>query len=169
MLFAAVGCGPTTEADTGVSAKPVASLYPTKAQRKLATVKLLLGREEIVAEIARTEMQITTGMMFRESMEENEGMIFVFPYASQRAFWMKNTKLPLSVAYIDSEGRILEIHDLEPFNEESVPSRNAEVRFVLEMNQGWFERHGIKVGALMRTEHGSLMETFFGGMLPATR
>ena len=108
-------------------------------------------------------MQIMTGMMFRESMEETEGMIFLFARPQQTAFWMKNTKLPLSCAYIDSEGRILELHDLEPFNETSVPSKTADVRFVLEMKPGWFERHNIKVGALIQTEHGPLLSTFFGG------
>lgn len=131
-------------------------------QPKLPTVKLWLGaNKEVVAEIARSTPQVMTGMMFRASMAENEGMLFVFGDATRRSFWMKNTRLPLSIAYIDPEGVILEIHDLHPRNEIPVSSKSYAVQFALEMNQGWFERNKVGAGTVIRTEHGALAETFF--------
>jgi uncharacterized membrane protein (UPF0127 family) len=94
-------------------------------------------------------------------MAENAGMLFVFPGPHRASFWMKNTRLPLSAAYIDPEGVILEIHNLEPQNTNSVTAGSDRVQFVLETNQGWFDRHNIKPGVVIRTEQGSLRETFF--------
>lgn len=113
------------------------------------------------AEIAMTEKQVTNGMMFRSSMGEDEGMLFVFPVAHRTAFWMKNTLLPLSCAYIDPEGVILELHDLKPRDETLIHAVSDQVQYVLETKQGWFGRHGVDVGALVRTERGTLRDTFF--------
>jgi uncharacterized protein len=124
-------------------------------------VKLLIGNLELTAEIARTARQIETGMMWRTSMAEMEGMIFAFPDAGPRSFWMKNCPLPLSCAYIAADGTILELHDMKPFDESSIPSKSDRVQFVLEVNQGWFQRHGVKPGTLVSTDLGSLKETFF--------
>ena len=134
---------------------------PTAAQPKLPTIKLWIGAEEMIAEMALNGIQQQTGMMFRTNMAENEGMIFVFPYPHQASFWMKNTSLPLSAAYISPEGMILEIHDLEPHNTNSVKATAENVQYVLETSQGWFERKNIKPGSLVRTERGSLRKTFF--------
>lgn len=139
---------------------------PTHAQPKLPTLKLWIGAEELIAEVARSPREQQTGMMFRKSMEENEAMIFVLPVAREAAFWMKNTEVPLSLAYVDNEGKILEIYDLEPHNEESVPSKSDQVRFVIEVKQGWFKRHGIQPGTVAATEYGSLFDTFFVKRLP---
>lgn len=165
------GCQPPTEADTRAPSRVKAAdelALPTQAQPKLPTITLWLGSEILDAEIARTLKQITAGMMFRESMEENEAMLFVFPSDRQTAFWMKNTSLALSAAYLDRNGQILEIVQLDPFDETSKPSQSHQIRFVLEVKQGWFERHNVKVGATMKTEFGSLMGTFFKQPLPAT-
>lgn len=132
-----------------------------EAQPRLPGIKLWLGPHEISAEIARTTTQIATGMMFRESLGENEGMLFVFPQSSARSFYMKNTRVPLTCAYINSEGVIEEIHDMQPLDETPIPSESDAIQYVLEMNQGWFQRHGIQPGALLSTEKGSLRETFF--------
>jgi uncharacterized membrane protein (UPF0127 family) len=75
---------------------------------------------------------------------------------------MRNTLIPLSCAYIDTEGQILEIHDLKPRDETPVEAASANVRYVLETKQGWFDRNKIGVGTLVRAEAGSLTETFFG-------
>jgi uncharacterized membrane protein (UPF0127 family) len=134
---------------------------PQRAQSRLPTLKLWLGAEEIAAEIARTPDQIQTGMMFRTSLGEREGMLFVFPRPRQQSFWMKNVTVPLTCAYIDPEGTILEIHDMEPGEEKPIFSTSRRIQYVLEMNRGWFERHGIGKGVTIRTERGSLAETFF--------
>lgn len=133
------------------------------AQPKLPTVRLWLGDQELVAEIARRPVEIATGMMFRTRMPENTGMLFVFPDAQPRSFYMRNCVVPLSAAYIAPDGTILEIVDLQPGDERGVLSRADNIQFVLEVPQGWFGRHGIGPGTLIRTERGSLLETFFTG------
>ena len=135
---------------------------PTAAQPKLQTMKLWLGAEEMVAELALTGIQTQTGMMFRTNMAENAGMLFVFPEPYRASFWMKNCPLPLSAAYIDQEGVILEIHDLLPYNTNSVVASSDQVQFVLEANQGWFGRHHVTTGMVVRTERGPLAQTFLG-------
>jgi uncharacterized protein len=133
---------------------------PTAAQPKLQTMKLWLGAEEMEAELALTGVQQQTGMMFRTNLAENAGMLFVLPIPQQASFWMMNCPLPLSAAYIDPEGVILEIHDLQPFNTNSVVAASDRVQFVLETNQGWFRRHNVTPGMLVRTERGTLAATF---------
>jgi uncharacterized membrane protein (UPF0127 family) len=135
---------------------------PTAAQSKLQTMKLWLGAEEMVAELALTGEQQQTGMMFRTNLAENAGMLFVFPGPQRASFWMKNCPLPLSAAYIDPEGVILEIHDLQPHNTDPVVASSEQVQFVLETSQGWFGRHHVTTGMVVRTERGPLKETFFG-------
>ena len=131
------------------------------AQPKLHTVKLWIGSEVLVAEVAVTSTEVATGMMFRKEMGENEGMLFVFPRPQRIAFYMRNTLIPLSAAYISSEGNILEIHNLQPQDETPVPANSDEVQFVLEVKQGWFERHKVSVGTAVRTDFGSFQESFF--------
>jgi hypothetical protein len=133
---------------------------PTKAQPKLSTVKLWLGAEELITEMAISPIEQETGMMYRTNMAENEAMIFVMPFEQQASFWMPNCPLPLSVAYINTDGVIQEIHPLQPYNTNSVFSAAANIRFALETPQGWFDRHHISTGAVVRTERGSLKQTF---------
>ena len=124
-------------------------------------MKLWVGSQELVAELALNDRQRMTGMMFRTNMAENEAMLFVFPVPHRTGFYMKNTTVPLSAAYIDPDGTILEIHDLKPLEEKPVGASSDRIQFVLEVNQGWFERNKIGLGAVVRTEHGSLTDTFF--------
>ena len=133
----------------------------TNAQPKLPTVKLWLGPKEIEAEIASTTVQIATGMMFRKEMGENEGMLFVFLRPHRTAFYMRNTYIPLSCAYIDPDGTVLELHDMKPLDESQITAKSNDIQYVLEMKQGWFARNNISVGTVIRTEVGSLRDTFF--------
>ena len=98
-------------------------------------------------------------MMFRTNIAEDEGMLFALPVSQQTSFYMKNTLVPLTAAYIDPEGRILELHDLEPLNEKAVPSRSYRILYVLEMKQGWFARKGVVPGTIIVTEQGPLKDT----------
>jgi uncharacterized membrane protein (UPF0127 family) len=134
--------------------------YPTEAQPTLRTIKLWIGAEELITELAMSRKEIETGMMHRSSMGENEGMLFVFAGPQQIGFWMKNTLLPLSCAYIDPDGVILEIHDMYPLDEKPIVAKTDRIQYVLETKQGWFQRHKVGVGAIIRTERGSLAETF---------
>lgn len=134
---------------------------PTNAQPKLQTIKLWLGSQEVAAELAMSLPQIMTGMMFRQQMAENEGMLFVFGRAHRASFYMRNTLLPLSCAYLDSEGTILEIHDMKPLDETPIEAGSDNILYVLEMKQGWFDRNKVGTGSVVRTEVGSLPDTFF--------
>jgi uncharacterized membrane protein (UPF0127 family) len=135
---------------------------PTRAQPKLQTMKIWLGSEELNAELALTLLQQRTGMMFRTNLADNESMLFPLPYTQRAAFWMKNCPSALSAAYISPDGIIQEIHDLQPFNTNSVVAASDNIRFVLETPQGWFQKHQIRQGMMVATEHGPLMQTFFG-------
>jgi uncharacterized membrane protein (UPF0127 family) len=131
-------------------------------QPKLTTIKLWLGPKEIVAEQAIRPNEVQTGMMFRKEMGEDEGMLFVFGAPEHVSFWMRNTLIPLSCAYIDTSGTVLELHDMKPLDETPIEASSDQVQYVLEMKQGWFRRNQIGVGAVVRTERGSLSETYFG-------
>ena len=133
---------------------------PTAAQPRLPTIQLWIGAEKMTAEMALTEIQERTGMMFRTNVPENEGMIFVLDHPQQASFWMMNCPTPLSAAYIDVEGRILEIHPLNANDTNSVVSAAGNVQFVLETAQGWFDRHHVGAGTLIATEKGPLKKVF---------
>lgn len=133
-----------------------------KPQPKLRTVKLWLGSHELIAEIAHSPKEVQTGMMFRTSIAESEGMLFVFDYPHRASFYMKNTLLPLSCAYIDAEGIIVETHDMFPHVETPIVAGSDKIQYVLEVKQGWFQRNGVGPGTLLRTEKGTLRETFYG-------
>ena len=134
--------------------------YQDQPLINLYVLKLYLGAETLDAELALSIKEISTGLMYRKEMDENRGMLFVYPYVSDVAFYMKNTYIPLSVAYIDPEGVIQEIYDMEPLNEESVPSKSDNIRYILEVNQGWFAKHGIEPGTLITSEKGDLPDLF---------
>jgi uncharacterized protein len=140
--------------------------YLTNAQPRLQTMRLFIGLREITAELALKPIEIYTGMMWRTNMADGQGMLFVFADAAPRSFYMKNTYVPLSVAYIDPAGVIQEIHDLHPRNEDPVPSRAENIQFVLEVPQGWFARNKIVPGAAVRSEHGELKKIFSFSPLP---
>jgi uncharacterized protein len=112
----------------------------------LPTTKLEIGHASIDAEIANTPTSSERGLMYRSSMAENHGMLFVFDAPRKATFWMKNTKIPLSIAYLDTAGQILEIKSMKPFDETIVPSATDTVGYALEMNEGWFDRHGVSAG-----------------------
>ena len=101
-------------------------------------------------------------MMFRTNMAENEAMLFAFREPFQVSFWMKNTILPLSAAYISPDGTIQEIHDLQPEDTNSVTAASPNIQFVIETTQGWFKRHNVSAGAVVRSDQGSLMDLYRG-------
>jgi uncharacterized membrane protein (UPF0127 family) len=89
--------------------------------------------------IANTNESRSKGLMFQSSLKKNHGMIFIWPSSKKQCMWMKNTSIPLSVAYLSADGRILEIYDMVPFSEESVCS-SKKVRMAVEVNKGWFSK-----------------------------
>jgi uncharacterized membrane protein (UPF0127 family) len=157
-LLLAASCEEEKPAMPPIAPTPAQPANPVTgpAQPRLETIKLYLGAAELTVEIADENHERMTGMMHRTTMPENEGMLFVFPKQHQTGFWMKNTTVPLSIAYIDRASRVIEIHDLHPGNTEQVESRSARVQYALEVNQGWFAKNGIQPGTVLATERGSL-------------
>ncbi|MDO9358509.1 MAG: DUF192 domain-containing protein [Polaromonas sp.] len=115
-------------------------------QLDLQRVRLSAGMHQIDAQVALTPEQRQTGLMFRKEMPQHEGMLFVFSQPTQQCFWMKNTLLPLTAAFVADDGTIVNLEDMKPQTTEPHCSTKP-VRFVLEMNQGWFAKKGIKAGA----------------------
>jgi uncharacterized membrane protein (UPF0127 family) len=115
-------------------------------QDTLPTIELRVGGKKITAEVADEEQERATGLMFRETLGAHSGMLFVMPQPGPAGFWMKNTKVPLTIAYVDTRGVILELHDLEPHNENPVPSRFCTIAYALEMPRGWFTKNNIWPG-----------------------
>src|SRR5271165_3727900 len=115
----------------------------------LRTADLKISNVPLTVEVADTPQASENGLMFRDSLPQDHGMLFIFEEPKKASFWMKNTKIPLSIAYIDSNGRILEIRSMKPLDETVVPSSSDEVAYALEVNQGWFARHGISSGAIV--------------------
>jgi len=114
-------------------------------QASFGSTKLTAGMHLIKAEVAANNPQRQQGLMFREKMDSNNGMVFIFDQASTQCMWMKNTLLPLSVAFIDDDGKIVNIEDMQPQTLESHCSKKP-VRYALEMNLGWFKQKNIKPG-----------------------
>jgi uncharacterized membrane protein (UPF0127 family) len=135
-------------------------LVPTHAQPKLPTMTINLGNQTLDAELALTEKEQITGMMFRTNIQETDAMLFVLPYPQRASFWMKNCPESLSAAYIGPDGVIEEIYHLEKNDTTPVYSKNNNIQFVLETRDGWFKRHDIGKGTVVNTANGSLSETF---------
>ena len=115
-------------------------------QHDLPQATLSLGTNTLSVQIADNDATRERGFMGRTSLTDEEGMIFVFPKPRSVVFWMKDTPVPLSIAYISTSGRILETHDMKPFDETSIPSASPAVVYALEVAQGWFLKHGVLPG-----------------------
>lgn len=116
-----------------------------KPQTGLPAITLKVGNQTMRADVANTEATRQTGLMFRQKMGRQEGMLFVFADIGYHAMWMRNTLIPLSVAYMDERGVILSIHEMRPLSELSHQSAGP-ARYALEMNAGWFSANKIKAG-----------------------
>ena len=128
----------------------VASLWAQEGpQTDLPRVKLQSGMYLLDVQVAQTPEQRAIGLMNRQSMPEHEGMLFVFERSDTQCFWMKNTLLPLSAAFIDNTGNIVNIEDMKPQSLDAHCSARP-VKFVLEMQQGWFKKRGLKGGSHLK-------------------
>ncbi len=162
-LLAAVVFAGCTKPDASITLNPpltVDDLLPKHAQAKLPTMKLYLGAEILDAELALTQDQEMTGMMFRTNIQETDAMLFVLPMPQRASFWMKNCPESISAAYLTADGVIQEIHHLEQNDTNSVVAARDDIRFVLETKEGWFTRHNIASGTVITSEKGSLADTF---------
>lgn len=121
-------------------------LAQSAPQPPLPALELRIGAKTVRAEIADEEHERAKGLMFREALAADSGMLFVMERIGPVGFWMKNTRVPLTIAYMDRDGTILELHDLKPLDETPVPSRFQNIAYALEMAQGWFSKNNIWPG-----------------------
>lgn len=117
--------------------------------QRLETITLNAGMHNIRAEVALSPEQRAIGLMYRREMAAHEGMLFVFEQPAPQCFWMKNTLLPLSIAFLADDGTVVNIADMKPQTLDSHCS-DKPVRYALEMNQGWFAKRGIQAGAKLK-------------------
>ncbi len=116
------------------------------ADSALPEIALAINKHTLTAEVAANDNSRTSGLMHRRMLPENRGMLFVFPYTGPLSFWMMNTHVPLSIAFLDDAGVIINIADMKPLTTDPHPSTRP-ARYALEMNQGWFAKRGIKAGS----------------------
>ncbi len=121
------------------------SVWLAASAAELPEITLTVGVHKLTAEVASTEATRSTGLMHRRMMPENRGMLFVFPEQALHGMWMMNTYLPLSVAFLDREGLIINIADMQPHTQTSHHA-SRPAKYALEMNQGWFKKRGVKPG-----------------------
>ena len=152
-LLVLVACGAAEQGDAGARASaadvPQSSETPAEASQEAAAdgkTRILVGGLEVWVEIADDPGERERGLMFRESLSDEEGMLFVYGTEQTLSFWMKNTPLALDIAFIDATGGIVDIQQMEPFTEETHLSKRPAM-YALEMRKGWFADHGIAVGA----------------------
>ncbi|HZN23900.1 MAG TPA: DUF192 domain-containing protein [Burkholderiales bacterium] len=120
-------------------------VWTTVLSAELPQTTLTIGRHSLTAEVASTDSHRSTGLMYRRMLPEDRGMLFVFPDVALHGMWMMNTYLPLSVAFLDREGAIINIADMQPHTTDT-HSAARPAKYALEMNQGWFRKRGIKAG-----------------------
>ena len=130
---------------------PAASAQSPATPQDLPALTLQAGMYNIRAQVAQTPPQRQVGLMYRKTMPANDGMLFIFESSETHCFWMKNTLLPLSIAFIGDDGSIVNIADMKPLDE-SAHCPLKPVRFALEMNQGWFAKRGFKAGSRLQGE-----------------
>jgi uncharacterized membrane protein (UPF0127 family) len=116
-----------------------------KGGAELPTAAIHVGNHRLRVEVADTPASRGRGLMFRSELPDDRGMLFVFPEEKVLEFWMRNTEIPLSIAFADASGRIVRIADMEPRSEEIVSSV-APARYALEVKRGWFDAHGVRSG-----------------------
>jgi uncharacterized membrane protein (UPF0127 family) len=152
LLLALAGCDGGSAGSTGTPSEPRAATTTDSGKASASDLRTVTldassGEEvEVRVEIADDTSEQMRGLMHRTALTENRGMLFVFPDEEIRSFWMKNTLIPLSIAYIDSEGRIVDIQDMKPLDDDPPHYVSAEpARYALEVNRGFFEERGVKV------------------------
>lgn len=123
--------------------------FAVSAQDSMPVIELTAGFHRIEAEVAAQDSHRQVGLMNRKTMPAQRGMLFVFPQANTHCMWMRNTLIPLSVAFLDQDGRIINIADMQPHSEDNHCAKQP-AHYALEMNRGWFAQRGIQAGTKLR-------------------
>ncbi|HAP44787.1 MAG: hypothetical protein A2087_03310 [Spirochaetes bacterium GWD1_61_31] len=147
VLIVSAGLAACSATQAELSGQPAAWSPPAEGQPQtgLPLVTLRCGDVELRVEVARTDQQKNIGLMFRRELADGRGMIFVYAADQRMSYWMENTYLPLSIAFLAADGTVREIYDMTPLSRQSVPSSRS-VRYALEVPQGWYGRVGIGPG-----------------------
>ena len=119
---------------------------PLAAVNSQSYFPISIGGVELQLQLALKPAEQQKGLMYREILDKNHGMLFLFERPEIRGFWMRNTRIPLDIGYFDSSGRLLEVHKLFPFDETPINSRSREVLIAIETNRGWYAANNIEVG-----------------------
>jgi uncharacterized protein len=153
-LTALAACGGGEAPPASSSAEPSTTSEPPVFERTTAMIVSRGEQIELEVELAETDEQRAFGLMFREALPDETGMVFIFPADETGGFWMKNTLIPLSIAFFDKDGRIVRILDMEPCGAEPCPvyDPGVEYRGALEVNQGAFHRWGVREGDFIRVK-----------------
>jgi len=148
LLVLVLGCGAGGDVENTPqegSPQERGATVPTGPAPTAGSAWVIFGSDTVRAEVARTTEERARGLMYRDQLPAGTGMIFVFPEADIRSFWMANTYIALDIAFMDADFRVVDIQQMEPLSEEFTQSR-APALFVLEVPQGWFAEHGVEVG-----------------------
>lgn len=119
---------------------------PSTSTKPSSFKKIIVGKTPLRVEVVDTLEKQERGLMFRQSMPENEGMLFVYKEPQEMSFWMRNTFIPLDIVFVGADGIILNIHQARPLDESVLYPSAGSAKYVIETNQGWFSRHGIRPG-----------------------
>lgn len=122
------------------------SAPPPVAVPQGPTIPLRLGAHSLQVEVADTDAERQQGLMHREGLAPDHGMVFVYPDERERGFWMKNTRIPLSIAFVDRQGRVVHLADMQPLDERTTHSVYPAM-YAVEVDQGWFTAHGVRIGS----------------------
>ena len=134
----------------------ISGLAGAQSPQRLPQIPLQAGMHRIQAQVAQTDEQRAIGLMHVREMPQHEGMLFVFEQAGQQCFWMRNTLLPLSIAFLRDDGSIVNIAEMKALDDKTNHCSAEPVRYALEMNAGWFAKRGLKPGSkLSGTPFGS--------------
>jgi uncharacterized membrane protein (UPF0127 family) len=135
VVLSLVACQPT---ESGQAQAPASSqtYFP-----------ISIAGHELQLQLALNTTEQQQGLMYRDDLAEDHGMLFLFDQPEQRSFWMHNTRIPLDIGYFDANGRLLELYQLFPYDDTPVPSKSHQVLIAVETNSGWYASHGIQAGA----------------------
>jgi len=134
----------------GQNSQPAPGHAPKAHESKVQLPVITIDSARLHVEIVQDPASRQKGLMHRQSLPEDQGMLFVFEHPQYMSFWMRNTFIPLDIAFIDADGRIVDIQSMAPLDETKQYISAAPALYALEVNQGWFKKHGIKAGSVVK-------------------
>ncbi len=150
MILSLMSCNKPDDKRSETPQKEQQQTQAAGEHKRSGLQKITIDSTAVWVEIAQDDMTRTRGLMYRNNMPEDQGMLFIFPYPQKLSFWMKNTYLPLDIAFIDQLGIITDIHQMAPLDTIPRYSSSVPTLYALEVNQGFFAQHSVHVGDTVR-------------------